>query len=47
MMVGWQMVPRLPVGLVSLKDLIRREGGAMLGVEGMAMLGVGAWWSPS
>ena len=42
MMVDWQMVPRLPVGLVSLKDLIRRKGGAMLGVEGMAVLGVGA-----
>ena len=38
--LGWQMVPRLPVGVVSLKGLIRREGGAMLGVEGMAMLGV-------
>ena len=37
--LGRQMVPRLPVGLVSLKDLIRREGGAMLGVEGMAMPG--------
>ena len=38
--LGRQMVPRLPVGVVSLKDLIRREGGAMLGVAGGAMLGV-------
>ena len=44
--LGWQMVPWLPVGVVSLKGLIRREGGAMLGVEGMAMLGVGAEVEP-
>ena len=40
MMVDWQMVPRLPVGVVSLKGLIRREGEAMLGVAGGALLGV-------
>ena len=44
--LGWQMVPWLPVGVVSLKGLIRREGGAMLGVEGTAMLGVGAEVEP-
>ena len=46
MMLGWQMVPRLPVGVVSLKGLIRREGGAMLGVGAKVeplIVASGAW----